>query len=400
MTPTPGPRLDLRFPAQADADAIEFVRVEPEGNPPKVLREQVILHVPHDGDMLPREYLKGIDGPIALDSFARDYVAERDWGASLVAERLAARMGLGGYWRIRVARVLMDFARFPGETRVDRGHLHRFALNYPFSEWLDRPTKRQALRSLYDRCSDVMEPSIVGKTVVLGIHTYDSHNESGTLRPDVSLITRPHGYQAESRMPIGVFDALYPDLLAEYTADRILRDRISLTLEKARIRVAHNYPYLLPEGSIEVRAQVFYFFHFARLAFLREHGKTASDPSFQLVWKMLQDTNLRSVESEALRSHLHMYRQAPRNRKGVFKAAVAAYDHIAAFVQNSGVVDAYRFSETRPSSMALEVRKDLCWNFDGDGWPDGPKDDDVDRIAERISAALVTYYDEDQGVWA
>ena len=400
MHETTGPRLDLHFPAEAEADAIEFVRVEPEGDPPSILREQVLLHVPHDGDMVPREYLQGANREVSVDDFARDYVAERDWGASAVAERLAARMGLGGFWRVRVARVLMDYARFPGETRSDRGHLHRFALNYPFSAWLPRKKKRQVLETLYDRCSDVMEPAVVGKTVVIGIHTYDSHNESGTLRPDVSLITRPHGYQAESRMPIGVFDSLYPDLLGEYTADRILNDRISLTLEKARIRVAHNYPYLLPEGSIEVRAQVFLFFHFVRQAFTREYPESATDSSYVLVWQMLCDTNLRSVESESLRSHLHMYRQAPRGRRGIFKAAVQAYEQVAKFVHGSGVIDAYRFSANRPSSLALEVRKDLAWRFDDAGWPAGPVEGDVDRIAERIAAALVTYYEEDHGVWA
>jgi hypothetical protein len=399
MLDTPGPRLDLQFPSEADTDAIEFVAVPPEGDAPQELADQVLLHVPHDGNILPREYLEGHDGPVALESFARDYVAERDWGASRVAERLAARLGLGGYWRIRVARVLMDFGRFPGETRADRGHLHRFALNYPFSSWLSRARKRRVLEALYDRCSDVLEPAVVGKTILIGIHTYDPRNDSGTLRPDVSLITRPAGYQAESRMPIGVFDAMYPDLLAEYTADRILHDRISLTLEKARIRVGHNHPYLLPEGSIEVRSQVFFFFDFVRREFLDRRPETETDPSFQLVWQMLLDTNLRSVESEALRSHLHMYRQAPRQRQGIFKAAVDAYEQIHEFVQGSGVIERYRFSPQRPSSLALEVRKDLVWRFDRDGWPDGPVEGEVDRIAERVAAALVTYHTQDRGVW-
>ncbi len=392
-------RLDLTLD-QPDAPVIEYVPVEPEGSPDPRLRDEVLLHVPHDGGVIPPEFQSGVRGEIAPTDWLADYIAERDWGASLLAERLAARMGLGGYWRICVARVLMDFGRFPGETKADRGHLHRFALNYPFSELLDRKAKRRVLEHYYDRCSDVMEPAIVGKTVLLGIHSYDSHNASGTKRPDVSLISRPFAYQEDSRMPVGVFDALYPDLLAEFTSDRVLRDRLSLTLEKARIRVAHNYPYLLPEGSIEVRSQVFFFFHSVMQRFLEEFPTTASDSSFQLVWKMLFDTNLRSVESEALRSHLHMYRQAPRNRTGIFRNAVAAYDRIVEFVHrdDSKLVRDYRFSPMRPSSMAVEVRKDLAWQFEA-GQPTGPRIGPVDRIAERMTAALTTYFTEDRGIW-
>ena len=393
------PHLDLTLD-DPDAPIIEYVRVEPEGQPDPRLRDEVLLHVPHDGGVIPPEFLTNGDGPIPHGRWLRDYIAERDWGASLLAERMAARMGLGGYWRICVARVLMDFGRFPGETKADRGHLHRFALNYPFSELLSRAAKRRVLEAYYDRCSDVMEPAIVGKTVLLGIHSYDSHNASGTKRPDVSLISRPWAYQEDSRMPVGVFDALYPDLLAEFTSDRVLRDRLSLTLEKARIRVAHNYPYLLPEGSIEVRSQVFFFFHSVKQKFLERYPETATESSFQLVWKMLFDTNLRSVESEALRSHLHMYRQAPRGREAIFRSAVAAYDRIVEFVQadDSSLVKEYRFSPMRPSSMAVEVRKDLAWQFEG-GQPMGPREGPIERIAERMTAALTTYFTADRGVW-
>ena len=95
----------------------------------------------------------------------------------------------------------------------------------------------------------------------IAIHTYDRYIESGTERPATSIMTRSIGYQTESEMPFGLFDPLYPDVLSEFTADRVLRDRISLTLEKKQIPVAHNYPYCLPEGSLEVRYQVWAFFH-------------------------------------------------------------------------------------------------------------------------------------------
>ena len=103
-----------------------------------------------------------------------------------------------------------------------------------------------------------------GKDIKIAIHTYDTHNKTGTIRPHLSLLTRSFGYQNENEMPYGVFDPLYPDVLAEFTCDRVLRDRISLTLEKIGLPVAHNYPYLLPDGSGDAFSGMVIFFEAAR----------------------------------------------------------------------------------------------------------------------------------------
>ena len=42
------------------------------------------------------------------------YYYERDWGASMVAGEIASFLGLPGHYSVNVARVLMDFGRFPG----------------------------------------------------------------------------------------------------------------------------------------------------------------------------------------------------------------------------------------------------------------------------------------------
>ena len=93
-----------------------------------------------------------------------------------------------------------------------------------------------------------MDQAVRDKVVKIAVHTYDRYNANGTERPEVSLVTRALGYQLDNELPYGVFDPLYPDILAEVTVDRILRDRVSLNLKKAGIPVAHNYPYLPPEG--------------------------------------------------------------------------------------------------------------------------------------------------------
>ena len=105
-----------------------------------------------------------------------------------------------------------------------------------------------------------MENAISGKDIKIAIHTYDTHNKTGTIRPHLSLLTRSFGYQNENEMPYGVFDPLYPDVLAEFTCDRVLRDRISLTLEKSvclsRIIILI---YCCPM-AVEMRSQVWLFF--------------------------------------------------------------------------------------------------------------------------------------------
>ena len=92
--------------------------------------------------------------------------------------------------------------------------------------------------------------ALITRRHILTIHTYDVHNPSLTERPELSLITRSQSYQNNSHLPFGLFDPLFPDVLMESSTDPVLRDRIALTLEKLGVRVEHNYPYCLPDGSL------------------------------------------------------------------------------------------------------------------------------------------------------
>jgi hypothetical protein len=362
------------------------------------VRPLVFIDVIHDGNWLPQEFLTDADGqPITLEQIQPDYARERDWGACFVARRLAQSLGLPDYSRVNVARVLMDFARFPGSTPRKAEHLHRFAINYPFSELLSYRQKKRVLESYYDQVSIGLESRLAGRLVKIAIHTYDQYNESGTERPATSLMTRTIGYQTESEMPAGLFDPMYPDVLAEFTSDRVLRDRISLTLEKRQIPVAHNYPYCLPEGSLEVRYQVWAFFRALRDAFESEHPESRSNPSFAMVWEMLLDTNLRSSESEMLRSYMHMYRRAPVGRETEFDAAAEAYERVRRFChRREDVVERYRFSPLRTSSIAIEVRKDIVCDLGPDGVPVKVKHDNVRLVADALAEAVSTYFRDDR----
>lgn len=379
----------------------ELVRTAPNGagSCPESFRNLLMIDTVHDGDYIPAEFL--VDGqgkPLNEDSFIDAYHSERDWGAALVAEQVVSALGMAGHHRVNMARVLMDFGRFPGMTRPGAGHLARFAINFPFSQLLSYDQKRRVLETYYDGTSAAMEEAVRGRLIKIAIHTYDRYNRTGTERPAISIVTRSAAYQADHQMPFGVFDELYPDILAEFTCDRVLRDRMSLTMEKAGFPVAHNYPYLLPEGSIEVRAQVWYFFDFLRQRFEEAYPQTRFEPEFRLVWNMLQDTNLRNSESELLRSYLHMFRRAPAGQEDELRAAQRAYERVTQFLRrdNLKLIDDYRASPLRPSSFGVEVRKDLVYDFDSRGRALGPKPEGAARVGAALAHAISVYLTEDR----
>ena len=359
----------------------------------------ISVDVIHDGHCIPPEFMVNGQGqPINPKLIHKHYVLERDWGANIVARKLAETLALDSFFTINTARCLLDFGRFPGITKEGASHLGRFAINHPFASLLNYHQKQSLLESYYDTISSEMEQYLQNRLLKIAIHTYDPYNASGTLRPEVSLVTRMLGYQLESRMPIGVFDPLYPDILAEFTVDRILRDRISLTLEKKGIPVAHNYPYLLPEGSIEVRHQVWRFFKWLQAHFEERYPKTALKESYQAVWNMLQDTNLRSAEASTLRSVLHLFRKPPVDGRLETTEAIHAYHHIADFVHtdNDAVVEEYRLSPSRCMALGIEVRKDLIWKLDSSGNPIELAPDRGLFIAEQIGNAIITYLNDDR----
>jgi hypothetical protein len=294
---------------------------------------------------------------------------KRDWGASLVAESLAGVLGLGGYHRVNIARLAVDFNRFPGSTARNSEHLNKRAISGFLARDLGHHDKRWMLETLYDGLSVEVEKAIGGRNIVLSIHTYDERNPSDTQRPEVSLLGRSHSYQQNSQLPDGVFDPLFPSVLVESTVKRLLRDRISLSLQKGGLYVEHNYPYCLPDGSLEIRSQPWYFFRRLRRHFESIYPETATSEAHQTVWSMLLNTNLRDAEANVLSAYLHRYLEPPVGKERLFEGALDAYGAIAAHLQSSlDLVDDYRFSERRTSGLTIEVRKDLLADFE-DGWP-------------------------------
>lgn len=382
----------------------EWSAVEGHGDHllPEALRRRVLIHTVHDGGAIAAAYRRDAAGNPLVDpaQLERSYIRERDWGANLVAHNLAQALGTGGYGRVTVARVLLDFNRFPGTSPPGTDDpLERLAINAPFAQRLQHHQKMSVL-DLYDEISRQLETHLADKLLIIGVHTYDERNASQTSRPHLSLITRPAGYQRESRLPYGVFDPIYPDRLAESTCSRILRDRMSLELERGGFRVSGNHPYALPEGSVEVRSQVWFFFRDLRRRWEAFSPQSRSDPAYALVWTMLLNTNLRQGRAEALRGHLQRYRKPEPSQAELFERAVAAYGAIAAFIDQADVVNEFRRNPDRPSSLALEVRKDLvCEMDDTEGRPTPPTgviQARAQRIAGLLAQAIGTYFDNDR----
>ena len=378
-----------------------FELIPAHGEPSAPLRPEqlprVMVDVIHDGRVIPEEALvDGQGSQIELSRFHDGFVSERDWGASVVAGEVSRALGLPGFHRINLARVVMDFGRFPGSTPRSAPHLQRFAINYPFSELLSFRQKRTLLERYYDPISDEMDRVVAPRRLKLAIHTYDPYNANGTLRAPVSLITRVDGLHKDEISD--AFDPMYPNQLGEWTADRILRNRISLVVEKAGFGVAHNFPYTLPEGSIEVRAQVWRFFNFLQTAFVEAHPDSQEDPAYQAIWAMLKDTNRRNAQSMLLRAYLHQFQRPPVGEERQFGEAQHAYDHVGRFLNadSRSLVQQYRYAAWRPSAMAVEIRKDLVFEFDEEGHPVGPLLENAARIGDAIAAAVRVYLDEDK----
>ncbi len=397
---------------------------------PGFLEGAVLIDTIHAGNVIPKKYIDLLAEPGMFEDpmkeVERCFVLEKDWGANQLALALTKALNLDGFYRVNIARTLLDYGRLPGITERYGNPLRRFAINYPFS-YLAHHHKKDLLETCYDPISERFEKAVDGTVLRLAIHTFDKYNPSppnvpvGTLRPDVSIVYSSLSYHEDKRMAHGVFDPMFPDRLSQFTADRRLAARITLNLEKEGITVAQNHPYMLPDGSVEVRAQVWQFFKFLKSKFEESHPDTVEGDPFKLVWDMLLDTNLRSATSNFLKSYIHMFRKAPgelfesgvatsQGLKTVIESSLEesrqAYEKIRSFLKRheKEFLEEYRFSPSRPGALVIEVRKDILWHFEDDEAHvpvidgDGLKIKNLKLITELLAEAILQYLNEDRFV--
>jgi hypothetical protein len=367
-------------------ETTEFVRTGLASNP----GDDVLVFTIHDGDQLPRRILgERTEEVLERPEVKMAHLQERDWGANLVAGHLAREAGLEGHLQVNLARLVLDFGRFPGSSAEGEAYLLRHALYPPFEHFLDEDVKQEILARYYDGISNDVVQHFADKRVTIAVHTYDDENQTGTERPELSLVERSLEYQQSSTVPPYVFDPLFPPILCESTSHRILTYRMLLDLERGGYRTVLNYPYVMPMGSVEIRAQVWFFFRHVRDAFLGEYPGRRDDPAYQRVWQMLLDVNRRSSDAERLRGYLHRYRDAPRGDEQLFVEARRAYGEVSRFLaaHRRRLVDDYRFSPARPSCLGIEVRKDLLYHVDLKKRTAEPRAD-ADRTARQIARTM------------
>ena len=361
--------------------------------------EALVLTI-HDGAQIPRHpFGPRAEAVLKSQEVVEAFVRERDWGANLVARHLAREIGLGGYLRMNLARAAMDFGRFPGTSSTEESYLRRHAIFPPLQNHMTEEACHQLLQRYYDPVSQLLVSFLDGKRVSIAVHTYDRHNKTGTERPEVSLVSRSLSYQHTSTIPPYIFDPLFPPILGEATCHRILTYQALVNLERGGWRTALNYPYVMPEGALEIRAQVWYFFRHLRQRFTAAHPGTAQDSAYLRVWQMLNDVVRRTWEGERLRAFLHRYRPAPAGEEALYRRAREAYGEIAAFLERhrDELVEGFRFAHERLSCLGIEVRKDLLCELDPRGLPLRLRPDADERarsIAGLISSAVRGYLEE------
>ena len=369
---------------------------------------EILIDTIHSGHIVPPSFARLIDS----GQFRKMYFNEKDWGADCVAAQLARELRLSGYHKVFIARSLFDFGRFPGSSsKVRSSHMERSAISFPISDQLDFREKKQIMEEYYDKISDYFENVVRGKKIKISIHTYDEHNpptrhenpitrrDEGTTRPEFCLLYRSRLFQEQTRMPFGIFDPLYIDELGERTADDLLAHLISISLvERMRsesswkYRVSHNYPYLLPEGSMEIRAHVWNYFHFLRDLYETRRGIPDDREAYDAVWNMLLDTNLRSSRSETLRSFIHMYRRSDTEEEKLLMRCTSVYENIRQFVseEKGSILQEYSKYSEKLDAIAIEIRKDLVWHFGNKQ----PVENNTKAIAEAIASGVVRYLRE------
>ncbi len=365
--------------------------------------DQALVFTIHDGDQLPR-HLFGDRTEEILDrpQTRAAYLRERDWGANLVARHLAREIGSSGYARINLARVAMDFGRFPGISSVGEEYLRRHALFPPLEHHFSEQTRYEILRQYYDGTALAFTRYLTGPRVTVSVHTYDPLNHTGTRRPQVSLVARSLEYQQTSTMPPYIFDPLFPPELCEATCERLMTYQALADLERDGWYTALNYPYIMPEGSVEIRAQVWLFFRYLRREFTAVFPETRELPGYQRVWQLLFDVIRRSTDAERLRGYLHRYREAPRGAETLFAEARQAYGEVKRFLDGNRelLLDGYRFSDERLSCLGIEVRKDLLCDIDRQRHrirPRADAEDNAHRIAACIAPAVRAYLERHSG---
>lgn len=195
-----------------------------------------VLYSIHDGDRVPPAF-----APVA---FSEAFDRERDFGADTIADFLANALGVGSRLRVRLARSVLDAGRFFGVEDGRGAHTSRRAVPAEIAASC-APHDLDGLAAAHATIEAVIAKEVAAagpSPIAIGVHTYDPVNPDGSPRPELSLLDLPESVARGSA-----------DFLPRSTANPAHLARLATTLADAGFTVRRNDPYLLPDGSLEVR---------------------------------------------------------------------------------------------------------------------------------------------------
>ena len=139
------------------------------------------------------------------------------------------------------------------------------------------------------------------------------------------------------------------------------------------------------------------FFTALRRRFEVDFPDTRDDTAYNLVWRMLLNTNQRVAETQVLSSYLHRFSPPPVGKADELAAAQLAYERITNYLgQRPELVEQYRRSPERTSSLGVEVRKDLLWRFDENGTPRSFDVETAALISRTLAEGVALYLRDDR----
>ncbi len=403
----------------------------------------ILIDTIHDGYLIP----PGVEAEYARDrsfqaEFHRTFNDERDLGAFNVCFALAAFLGLDRFYRVTVARNLLDFGRFPGVSPPEEAHLDRLSIFGPLAPYLVQHGLVDGVLEIYDSISAEIESAIeatiegdlerrareegaglpfrredlVGSLdharhhfLRIAVHTFDpkAAGEYGK-RPEVALVHRSRSIEEEGRVPRGAYSGFLPERLLAFTADRLLKAAVTTSLEAAWVPEFSDYPYKLPDGSVEMRMQIWLWYRYLRACFERHQtaakleklkmkdkaielvtpGKKESDwkTPYELFWMALSNPNQRHLYTRIIHGFLN-HRTFPHELPAAQldpEDLQELLGEVSDFYRDhkGEVARRYRYGGARPSTIVVEVRKDIAVDPEGSA-----------RVGAAIAAGVRDYYE-------
>lgn len=396
--------------------------------------DTLLIDTIHDGYIIPEELENGYKTDQNLqDEITASIIPERDWGASLVAQAVAETLGISGFHEVLLARNVLDFGRFPGISRPRSQHLDRLSVSGPLSAYI-RDHCPDEILSYFEKISDQMEKQVnkrldatgqVGERRIrnsrfirLAIHTFDPYGGDGVRRPMVGIIHRSRSIAKHDALPDGVFSRLYPDELAAFSADRLLKSSLSCCFEKYYIPEVSDKPYMLPEGSVEMRIQVWLWFQYLRACFEEQArddyenllGDTdvikGDYDGYKKYWTTVMNPTAIRPTTRVIAAFLEGKLNESGNLGVDLQSARKIHRAVSDFFKRSKkhksglptILGKYQYDAYRPSCIAIEIRKDaICHGRTK--WVDGkclfkyrkPKEENIKMLAQCIAEGLLLY---------